>query len=89
MRILVVNEALASVFVIGPIIPVIATVWLAIYAVLSIIGRYNEEYRPDKVLDCPAGSVILVLGIVITVLGIIGVTHLPGAWLSHLFGTGD
>jgi hypothetical protein len=81
--------ALVSVFVIGPVVPVIAAVWLAIYAVLAFIGRYKEEYRADRLLDAPAGVVILALGIVITILGIIAVAHLPDAWLSHLFGTPD
>ena len=81
--------ALASVFVIGPIVPVIAAVWLAIYAALAIVGRYNEEYRPDKVMQGPAGAVILALGIVITILGIFAVAHLPDRWLIHLFGTPD
>jgi multisubunit Na+/H+ antiporter MnhB subunit len=81
--------ALASVFVIGPIVPMIGGVWLAIFAVLSILGRYNEEYRPDRVMQGPAGAVILALGIVITILGMIAVTHLPDAWLSHVFGTHD
>jgi hypothetical protein len=76
--------ALASVFLVGPVIPVIAAVWLAIYAVLAVIGKYKEEYRPDKVMQGPAGAVILALGIVITILGIIAVAHLPDRRLGNL-----
>ena len=81
--------ALACVFLVGPAIPVIAAVWLAIYATLAVIGKYKEEYRPDNVMQGPAGAVILALGIVITILGIIAVAHLPERWLGHLFGTPD
>lgn len=81
--------ALASVFVIGPIVPVIAAVWLTIYAVLAVIGRYNEEYSPDKVMRGPAGVVILALGIVITILAVVAVAHMPDRWLGHLFGPPD
>jgi hypothetical protein len=73
--------------VIGPI--VIAPAWLAIYAVLSMVGRYNEDYRPDKVLDGPAGARFWLSGLVIIILGIIAVAHLPDAWLSHVFGARD
>lgn len=68
----------------GPAIPLIAMVWLLIIAVLSAIGRYKEEYKPERLLAGASGNVILGLGIVITILAIAVIVQLPESWLARL-----
>jgi hypothetical protein len=61
---------IALVLVFGPAIPLVAGVWLVMFLVLSAIGRYSEEYKPDRLLEGAAGNVILTLGIIITILAV-------------------
>jgi hypothetical protein len=75
---------LALVLMLGPAIPLVGMVWLVIFAVLSAIGRYNEDYKPDKLLTGASGSVILALGIIITILAIAVIVQLPERWLDRL-----
>jgi hypothetical protein len=75
---------IALVLVFGPAIPLVAGVWLVMFLTLSAIGRYSEEYKPDRLLAGPAGKVILMLGIIITVLAVAVIVQLPGRWLDRL-----
>jgi hypothetical protein len=75
---------LALILALGPVIPIVGVVWLALFAILSTIGRYREEYRPDRLLNGAAGHVILTLAIVITVLALLLITCWPHQWLDHL-----
>jgi fatty acid desaturase len=74
--------ALALVF--GPAIPLVAGVWLIMFLIFSAIGRYSEEYKPDRLLAGAAGNVILTLGIIITILAVAVIVQLPDRWLERL-----
>ena len=75
---------IALVLVFGPAIPLPAGVWLVMFLILSAIGRYSEEYKPDRLLKGPAGNVILALGIIITILAVAVIVQLPDRWLDRL-----
>ena len=75
---------IAFALVFGPAIPLVAGVWLIVFLILSAIGRYSEEYKPDRLLAGAAGNVILTLGIIITILAVAVIVQLPDRWLDRL-----
>jgi hypothetical protein len=80
---------LALILVLGPAIPIVGAVWLVLFAALSAIGRYREEYKPDRMLNGADRSVILALGIVISILVIVVIVQLPNGWVKHIFRISD
>ena len=60
---------LFSGFLLGPMIAVIGFVLALIFVAFSIVGKFKPEYRMENLMEGPHGTVMLVLGIVIAVLG--------------------